>query len=44
MGAENSPYEDMFLGKGDNWKRLRTISAPSFTAKRMKEVYMQVIF
>ena len=31
-------YINMFDAEGARWKRLRTISAPHFTAKSMKQV------
>lgn len=35
---DHDKFEGMFTAKGQQWKRLRSISSPSFSTKRMKEM------
>ena len=32
----DTPFTDMFIARGDKWKRIRSMTTPTFSAKKMK--------
>ncbi len=32
----------MFISRGDDWKRLRSIASPTFTSGKMKKMYPSI--